>query len=242
MKALTSYMTTSMTRYLRVAAMGLFAFTLGAAGCGSEDDFDLNSLPEVTEDEKADTTGSPLTWVRPSAFKLYCFRNPCADKQVVEVNGGQTRLIYKFDWRALKLSTTAQTDAEKAIGSMLVYGRYATVKVSGEDMTVLQISRANKAVSTKTTDQPESDLYASTKKPDPTACKTAPCPVLEASLLNPKGTVAPTTWSTLDTSRLGLTKTDEGSLLSDLDAGKAYVSVTVSKDAARVTQAFRSIK
>jgi hypothetical protein len=231
-----------MKSYLRVAAMGLFAFSLGAAGCGSEDDFDLNSLPEVTEDDKADTTGSPLTWARPSAFKLYCFRNPCADKQVVEVNGGQTRLIYKFDWRSLRLSQAAQAEAEKNIGSMLVYGRFTTVKVSGEDMTVLQITRANKAVSTKTSDQPESDVYASTKKPDPTSCKAPPCPVLEASLLNPKGTVAPTSWSALDTARLGLSKTDEGALLSDLDSGKAYVSVTVSKDAARVTQAFRSIK
>lgn len=226
------------------AAMGLFVLgisTFGAAGCGTEEEFDLSALPEVTEDDKADKTGSPLVWIRPSAFKLYCFRQPCADKQVVEVNGGATRLIYKYDWRSLKLSAADLDAAERNAGTFLVYGRYATVKVSGEDMTVLQMTRAYKPVSTTSTDQPTSDSYLGTKAPDPSC--TAPCPVLEGTLLNPKGTVAPNAWQALDTARLGLSKTDEGTLLSDLKASKAYVSVSaVNKDTARVSQAFRSIK
>lgn len=231
------------------AALGLFVLgvaafgTFGAAGCGTEEEFDLSALPEVTEDDKADKTGSPLVWIRPSAFKLYCFRQPCADKQVVEVNGGATRLIYKYDWRSLKLSAADLDTAERNAGSYLVYGRYATVKVSGEDMTVLQMTRAYKPVSATSTDQPTSDSYLGTKAPDPTSCTTPPCPVLEATLLNPKGTVAPNQWQALDTSRLGLDKTAEGTLLSDLKAGKAYVSVSaVQKDTARVSQAFRSLK
>lgn len=226
---------------LRAAAIGLLTLST-AAGCGTEEEFDLSTLAEVTEDDKADKTGNPLVWVRPSAFKLYCFRNPCADKQVAEVNGGTMRLIYKYDWRSLKLSQTAQEDAEKSAGSMLLYGRYATVKVSGEDMTVLQITRANKAVSTKSADLPSTDLYAVTKKPDPTACTMPPCPVLEATALNPKGTVVPTQWDSLDTSRLGLTRAEESTLLTDLDAGKVYLSASVQKGVARISQAFRSIK
>lgn len=229
------------------AAMGLFVLgisTFGAAGCGTEEEFDLNSLPEATEDDKADKTGSPLVWIRPSTFKLYCFRQPCADKQVVEVNGGATQIIYKYDWRSLKLSAADLDAAEKNAGSYLVYGRYATVRVSGEDMKVLQITRAHKPVSTTSADQPTSDSYLGTKAPDPTSCTTpAVCPVLEGTRLNGKGAVAPDQWQALDTSRLGLNKTDEGTLLSDLKAGKAYVSVSaVQKDTARVSQAFRSIK
>jgi hypothetical protein len=225
------------------AAMGLFVLGVSASGCGTEDDFDLSSLPEVTEDDKADKTGNPLVWIRPSAFKLYCFRQPCADKQVVEVNGGATRLVYKYDWRSLRLTKAEQEDAEKNAGSMLLYGRFTTVKVSGEDMAVLQMTRANKPVSTTSSDQPTNDSYLVTKTPSPASCTTPPCPLLEGTLLNPKGTVAPNLWQGLDTSRLGLNKTDEGALLDDLKAGKAYVSVSgVSKDTARISQAFRPLK
>ena len=46
---------------LRTLALGL-AFTATVSGCGNGvDDTDIDSLPIVTEDDKADTTGSQLT-------------------------------------------------------------------------------------------------------------------------------------------------------------------------------------
>jgi hypothetical protein len=225
---------------LRTLALGI-AFTATVSGCGeAADDTDIDSLPIVTEDDKADTTGSPLMWVRPSSFPVYCFAYPCATKQVAEVNGGESRLIFKYDWRALKLTATEVTTAEANHFNMMLRGRYNTIKVSGQPMTVLQISRANMKVSLGSDDNPEKDGFYLTKE---APCSKQPCPVVQAQLVNK--TQAAELWNSIDLSRLGLSTTQQQSLTTEMQdkIGQVYVSqATTPTGSKQISQAFRSIK
>ncbi|MBL8634249.1 MAG: hypothetical protein JNM40_13590 [Myxococcales bacterium] len=225
---------------LRTLALGI-AFSATISGCGTgAEDTDIDSLPIVTEDDKADTTGSQLVWVRPSSFPVYCFAPPCATKQVAEVNTGEARLIYKYDWRALKLTSTELVTAEANHFNMMLRGRYNTVKVSGQNMTVLQISRASMKVSTTTDDNPEKDGFYLTKE---AVCGKQPCPVVQAELVNK--TAAPELWNTVDLSRLGLSTSAEASLLAEMKdkTGQVYVSQSTTPTGNKqISQAFRSIK
>ncbi len=225
---------------LRTLALGItFAATVSGCGQGA-DDTDIDSLPIVTEDDKADTTGSTLVWVRPSAFPIYCIGYPCATKQVSEVNGGEGRLIFKYDWRALRLTSTEQTTAEANHFNMMLRGRYNTVKVSGQNMTVLQISRAHTKVSTTSDDNPEKDGFYLTKE---APCSKQPCAVVSAELVNK--TATPELWQTVDLSRLGLGTSQQQSLLAEMQdkTGQVYVSqATTPTGSKQISQAFRSIK
>ncbi|HMY59908.1 MAG TPA: hypothetical protein PKL17_04230 [Pseudomonadota bacterium] len=225
---------------LRTLALGI-AFAATVSGCGQgNDDTDIDTLPVVTEDDKADTTGSPLIWVRPSSFPIYCIGYPCATKQVAEVNGGEGRLIFKYDWRALKLTATEQTTAEANHFNMLLRGRYNTVKVSGQPMTVLQISRASVKVSSSSDDNAEKDSFYLTKE---APCSKQPCPAVQAEMINK--TAAPEVWATVDLSRLGLSTTQQQSLLTEMQdkTGQVYVSqATTPTGSKQISQAFRSIK
>ncbi len=225
---------------LRTLALGL-AFTATVSGCGNGvDDTDIDSLPIVTEDDKADTTGSQLTWVRPSSFPVYCFAYPCATKQVAEVNGGESRLIYKYDWRALKLSSTELATAEANHFNMMLRGRYNTVKVSGQAMTVLQISRASMKVSTGSDDNPEKDGFYLTKE---APCTKQPCALVQAQLVNKSA--APELWNSIDLSRLGLSTSAQQALTSEMQdkTGKVYVSqATTPAGGKQISQAYRDLK
>jgi hypothetical protein len=225
---------------LRTLALGL-AFSATISGCGTDvEDTDIDSLPIVTEDDKADTTGSQLVWVRPSSFPVYCFAPPCATKQVAEVNTGEARLIYKYDWRALKLTSTEQVTADANHFNMMLRGRYNTVKVSGQNMTVLQISRANMKVSTTSDDNPEKDGFYLTREAQ---CTKQPCQAVTAELVNKTG--SPEVWPSVDLSRLGLSTTAQASLLAEMQdkTGQVYVSQsTTPAGSKQISQAFRSIK
>lgn len=238
MKTYRSTVASSLT--LASLALGI-SLALTSSGCGPDEDFDINSLPEATEDDKADTTGSPLVWVRPSNFPIVCIRPPCATAQVQEVNGGKARLIYKYDWRALKMTAAEVKDAEANASKMLLTGRYASVKVMGESVTVLQLTRANTALSDKSSDASDKDRYYSVKA-DTTMCPQQPCPTMIAQQLGVNTLIADK-WYTLDMSRLALVGQQESALMTELKAGKGYVSV-VGTDGmvTKIGQVFRSLK
>jgi len=225
---------------LRTLALGI-AFTATVSGCGQgEADTDVDSLPIVTEDDKADTTGSALTWVRPSSFPVYCIAYPCATKQVMEVNGGESRLVFKYDWRALRLTSSQQATAEANHFNMLLRGRFSTIKVSGHDMPVLQVSRADMKVSTVSDDNAEKDSFYVTKE---APCGKQPCPVVQAQLLNKQ--VTPETWATVDLSRLNLSTSAQQALITEMQdkTGKVYVSQTSTPTGGKqISQAFRDFK
>lgn len=222
---------------LSAGVSAALALTL-AAGCGPQDDeFSLDSLPEATEDEKADSTGK-YAWVRPSAFPITCIRQPCASHQVREVNGTNTQLVYLYDWRALKLTTTQTDDADAKAPSMLLYGRYTPVKVLGETMTVFQVTRALAPASTKTADRFGVDRYYSVAASG-TVCVKEPCPTLAGQALGVRAG-SPDMWNRADLRRLQLSTTAEDALVAELRSGKAYLAVTgVTAQVADVSQAFR---
>lgn len=227
-------------RFASLCLSAALTLSLGA-GCGpQDDDFSLDTLPEASEDEKADSSVK-YAWVRPSTFPIVCFRQPCATHQVREVNaGGTTKLIYAFDWRSMKLSAAQIADAEAGIGSLLVYGRYTTVQVKGEAMTVLQITRALAPTSAKSNDNVGSDRYYAVTASN-AVCVADPCPTLSAQALGPAGGSADM-WNKADLARLQLSATAEATLVSELKAGKANLAVTgISAQVAKVSQAFRPI-
>ena len=154
---------------LRTLALGL-AFSATISGCGTDvEDTDIDSPPIVTEDDKADTTGQPACVGSSQLVPGTALFSAVCDKQAAEVNTGEARLIYGYDWRA-PLTSTEQVTADANHFNMMLRGRYNTVKVSGQNMTVLQISRANMKVSTTSDDNPEKDgFYLTWKRSAPSS-------------------------------------------------------------------------
>lgn len=210
--------------------------------CGTADDFDFSTLPVASEDDKSDAASrSPLTWTRPSAYTVVCVRHPCATHMTFDVNTAASHLVYAYDFRALKLSSGDERNAQAQAASMLLYGRYTSVKVAGEPMEVYQVTRANMRVSDKS-DQPETDRYYSTKAAT-TSCPQAPCNGLSAQRLNmPTG--QPELWSGVDLSGLGLSQRGLQTLQDELAAGKAYVSTSgpTKPTSVPIGQAFRPLQ
>lgn len=212
------------------------------SACGTADDVDLSTLPIASEDDKSDAASrSPLTWTRPSASSVVCVRRPCATHMTFDVNTAASHLVYAYDFRALKLSSSDEMSAQAQAASMLLYGRYTSVKVAGEPMEVYQVTRANLRVSDRS-DQPETDRYYSTKTTT-TSCPQAPCTGLAAQRLNmPTG--QPEQWSGVDLSGLGLSQRGLQQLQDELASGKAYVSTNGPAKPTNVPigQAFRPLQ
>ena len=229
-----------MAKTLPLLQIGALSSLLLAA-CGSADDFDVTSLPIASEDDKSDAAAkSPLTWTRPSAYSVVCVRHPCATHMTFDVNTAASHLVYAYDFRALKLSSGDEQNAQALASNMLLYGRYTSVKVAGEPMEVYQVTRANMRVSDRS-DQPETDRYYSTKSAT-TSCPQQPCNGLSATRLNmPTG--QPELWSGVDLSGLGLSPRGLQQLQDELASGKAYVSTTgVAKPTSvPIGQAFRPL-
>jgi len=234
-----------MRKLLRAASLSLsLVSSLSASllvGCGSDEDLSLDSLPVVTtEDEKSDKAGSPsFYWVRPSATPIYCIKAPCATTEVRQVNTPFAQLIYKFDWRGLKLSSADQMTAESQRSSMLLYGKYTSATAFGEKVTVFQVTRASLQVSDITSDDFKNDSYYSVKALTTPSCTSGTCPTLVATMLG-NGVVGPIQLVGADLSRLSQDPTLQNSLAGELKAGTAYMSVTGIKSlVANVSQVFR---
>lgn len=225
-------------RFLQLSALSSFLL----AACGSQDEFDLSSLPVTSEDDKSDAASkSPLTWTRPSASSVVCIRHPCATNMLFDVNTAAGHLVYAYDWRALKLTQGDERNAEAQAKNLLLRGRYVSVSVSGEPMEVFQVTRANMRVA-DLTDSPETDRYYSTKAAS-TGCPQAPCNGLAATRLN-MPSPQPEIWTGVDLSKLGLSQKGAATLQEELAAGSAYVSTNgQAKDGiVPVGQAFRPLK
>jgi hypothetical protein len=225
-------------RFLQLSALSSFLL----AACGTQDEFDLATLPLTSEDDKSDAAGkSPLTWARPSAFNVVCIRHPCASNLLLDVNTAASHLVYAYDWRALKLSGSDEKLADAQAKNMLLRGRYASVKVAGEMVEVYQVTRANMRVA-DVADSPETDRYYSTKAAS-TGCPQAPCSGLAATRLN-LPSPQPEPWTGVDLSKLGLSQKGVATLQDELAAGTAYVSTSgQAKDGiVPVGQAFRPLK
>lgn len=222
----------------------LTAAFLAVSGCGAEDAaFDLDSVLEASEDDKADKPQgtSALTWTRVSSSQINCITQPCPTRMLHDVNVGVTQLAYELDWRALHLTKAEQQNAESNASKMLLYGRYTPVRVMGQPLRIFQITRANLRVSDRSSDSPETDRYYQLQGSDG-QCPQAPCPVKWRATLLGQGT-QPETWAGLNLKRLQLTPSAEQTLLGELKNGQAYLSVNdVSQQEAQASQAFRPLK
>lgn len=230
-----------MRKTLPLLQIGALSSLLLAA-CGPAEDFDITSLSVASEDDKSDAASkSPLTWTRPSASSVVCVRHPCATRMTFDVNTGASHLVYAYDFRALKLSSSDEQNARAQAANMLLYGRYTSVRVAGEPMEVYQVTRANMRVSDRT-DSPESDRYYSTKTAT-TSCPQQPCSGLAAQRLNmPTG--QPELWSSVDLTGLGLSTRGVQQLSDEIASGKAYVSTSgpAKPTSVPIGQAFRPLQ
>lgn len=233
-----------MNSLFRAASLSLSLSASLLIGCGDaveEADLDLESLSVVTpEDEKSDNPSAPsFFWVRPTAGTIACFAPPCARAEVRHVNMPEAQLIYKFDWRGLKLTAQQKADAEAQVPNLLIYGKYTAAKAYGKPVTVLQVTRANLAASTASSDN-VNDSYYSIKETS-TPCMGGTCPTLTATMLG-NGVVGPLQIQSVDLSRLSADPTFQSSLTSEFKAGTAYVSITgIRNSVANVSQAFRPL-
>lgn len=234
--------------FARTASALSIASLLGIAslsGCGTEPDFDLNALEIADEGSKADTLGTQdngdFSWTRAVPGYLQCIKPPCPSTKLYGVNSGATRFVYRFDWRAMKLSSTEVADVESKSGTMLMYGRYATGRAFGENVLIYQVTRANVPATDRAVDKFDTDKFYATKAgPD---CPSNPqCTQLTASLLNQRGQ-NPENWTSLDLTRLELTQAAEKTVLGELKNGRDYVSIIgVNGGVARASQVFRPYK
>jgi hypothetical protein len=225
-----------MRKLTSIVGMGLLTWAMAATGgCGQNDAPDFSTLPLANEAEETDPAGArTFTWVRPAPEQIRCVRAPCPNAFLNDVNLGKTQMSYGYDWRALRLSREEQVALETDAAKLLLYGKYASIQMSGETVQVYQITRANPRVSERSNDRPDFDRYY-TVRADP-ACQQPPCGYT-AVLMNVTQT---TQWSDIDLSRLGLPADAQQVLLNELQQGKAYLSVQDQSDAKVVaTQAFR---
>lgn len=227
-----------MRAFITSLGMGLLTSALCmATGCGQDEDtIDLSDVP-IASDEKADVyvPGSGYTWVRPSGGTIACIRPPCPKATIDDVNQGKTELAYAFDWRTLKLGAAEQANLEAKVGTMLLYGKYATAKMRGEPVQIYQVTRANPRVSEQSQDKPDSDRYYMVKQTDP-ACSQPPCGYTALLMNQP----VKEQWTDMDLARLGLPQNALQVLVSELKKGSAYVSIQKpSVMPVVVTEAFR---
>lgn len=234
-----------MNTLFRAATLSLSLSASLLIGCGNpadEADLDLETLPVVTpEDEKSDNPSAPsFFWVRPSGAAIACIVAPCPRAEVRTVNQPDTQMVYKFDWRGLKLTTQQKADAEAQVPNMLMYGKYTSTTAYGKKVTVLQVTRANVAASDATSDNVGNDSYYSIKE-SATPCMGGSCPTLVATMLG-NGFVGPLQIQSADLSRLSADPTFQSSLNGEFKAGTAYVSITgIRNSVASVSQAFRPL-
>lgn len=217
--------------------------TLSLVGCSpdADADLDLETLPLYSvDDEKADKAGNStqVVWVRPLPGPVACIIPPCPTAEVRQVNSTNVEPIYRFDWRGLKLSAAQVKDAEAQRDNMLLSGKYTKATAYGQQVTVLQVSRAGVQVSNSSSDNFDSDRYYSVKA-NSTVCVMEPCPTLTAQPLGQPATAA-VTWTGVDLKRLQLTQAQATSLASELKTGSVTLSVTSTpRQVAQVSQAFR---
>jgi hypothetical protein len=217
--------------------------TVSLVGCSpdADADLDVDSLPLYSvDDEKADKAGNTtqVVWVRPLPGPVACIIPPCPTAEVRQVNSTNVEPIYRFDWRGLKLSAAQVKDAEAQRDNMLLSGKYTKATAYGQQVTVLQVSRAGVQVSNASSDNFDSDRYYSVKA-NSTVCVMEPCPTLTAQPLG-QPTSAAVTWTGVDLKRLQLTQAQATALASELKAGTVTLSVTSTpRQVAQVSQAFR---
>lgn len=218
----------------------------GCGGSGDKVDFNLSQIREVSEDGGDRPGSSALTWTRPSSSQVNCVRAPCPSILLDDVNSDdEGQLVYMLDWRALKLSESEQSGAASSPSTLLLYGRYTATTALGEPVRIFQITRANVRVSENSRDNPDTDLYysvAATNEP----CPNEPCPAAWRATLLKLG-AQPELWSAINLKPLQLSPDREESLVNELKAGKAYLSVSHVTDqggaqVALATQAFRPLK
>lgn len=214
------------------------AALLTATGCGQDDSLDLSDVPIASEEEKSDIItpgGRIFTWVRPSNSVIRCIRPPCPTAFLTDVNLQESELSYGYDWRALKLRATDQANLEANASKMLLYGKYATAKMSGESVLIYQVTRANPHVSEQSQDNPDDDRFYTVRATSP-SCSQPPCGYA-AVLMN---RLVSEQWTDLDLSRLGLPQNARQILVGELQKGSAYVSIQSSTAMPVVaTEAFR---
>jgi hypothetical protein len=217
--------------------------TVSLVGCSpdADADLDLETLPLYSvDDEKADKAGNStqVVWVRPLPGPVACIIPPCPTAEVRQVNSTNVEPIYRFDWRGLKLSAAQVKDAEAQRDNMLLSGKYTKATAYGQQVTVLQVSRAGVQVSNASSDNFDSDRYYSVKA-NSTVCVMEPCPTLTAQPLG-QPTTAAVTWTGVDLKRLQLTQAQATTLASELKTGSVTLSVTSTpRQVAQVSQAFR---
>jgi hypothetical protein len=231
-----------MNTLFRAASLSL-TLSLSLIGCGQEEaDLDIESLPVVTaDDEKSDNPSAPsFFWSRPSPGTIACIAAPCPRAEVRQVNQPGTELVYKFDWRGLRLTAEQKANAEAQASDLLLYGKYTSATAFGKKVTVLQVTRANLAVSGSTSDNVSADSYYSIKQSE-TPCMGGSCPTLVAVMLG-NGFVGPLQLQSADLSRLSPDPTFQNALTAELKAGTAYASITgIQNSVANVSQAFRPL-
>lgn len=217
--------------------------TVSLVGCSpdADADLDLETLPLYSvDDEKADKAGNStqVVWVRPLPGPVACIIPPCPTAEVRQVNSTNVEPIYRFDWRGLKLSAAQVKDAEAQRDNLLLSGKYTKATAYGQQVTVLQVSRAGVQVSNASSDNFDSDRYYSVKA-NSTVCVMEPCPTLTAQPLG-QPTTAAVTWTGVDLKRLQLTQAQATTLASELKTGSVTLSVTSTpRQVAQVSQAFR---
>lgn len=225
----------------------LFAACIaGCGGSGDDVDFNLSQISEVSEEGGDRPGSSALTWTRPSSSQVNCVRAPCPSIMLDDVNSdNKGQLVYMLDWRALKLTESEQSGAASNPSTLLLYGRYTSTTALGEPVRIFQITRANSRVSENSRDNPETDLYysvAATNEP----CPQEPCPAAWRATLLKLG-AQPELWGAINLKPLQLPPAREEALISELKAGKAYLSISRVSDqggaqVALATQAFRPLQ
>lgn len=219
----------------------MMVLALVLLGCGNDApdvDLELEQLPVASEAEgKADGLGQSggYVWVRPDKTNINCFAMPCPERQVTGVNGGESKLVYKFDWRSLRLTKDLQDRAARSVGNLLLYGRFSSLSVQGQRMDVFQVTRAAEAASSRAGDAVRSDRYYAIT--GTVQCLVPPC-ALKAKLLGP--TAKEEIWDALQADKLQLSSSGQGTLMGELSAGKGYVSLGEAAGKIPVlSQAFR---
>lgn len=197
-------------------SLGLAASLLAAAcGGGAATGVNLSALPIATED------GSDLVWVRPADNLVECVRAPCPTFMLYDVNTPSSELVFAYDWRALQVTPDEEVKLNSIANQMLLYGRYAQSEAYGEPVKVFQVTRANQHVSDQSVDVPQSDRYYQVH--GDATCTDPACPTLWAAPMNVTQTPIER-WSGVDLSRLGLSPAAQALLMTELQAGRAYVS------------------
>lgn len=218
-------------------SMGLLTWAMvTAAGCGQEEGLDFSQLPLASEAEDMKSPSARLfTWTRPGNEQIRCVRAPCPIAFINDVNLGKSQLLYGYDWRALNLSPEEKSAMELDASKLLLYGKYAMARMSGESVLVYQVTRANPRVSEQSHDRPEADSYYMVKAAEP-GCQQARCGY-SAVLMNRQESAY---WGSMDLGRLGLPDNARQILITELQKGSAYVSIeNPEAETVVVTEAFR---